>query len=145
MSYISWNCRGVGNPRTVRALNDLIRDHKPSFIFVIETISIASRIEELRVRFSFEQCFSIDKIGRSGGLAVLWKHPIRCQITSYSQNHIDVIMVEDNVESWRLSCFYGHLDRAKRKESWDLISRLASLSPLPWCIWGGFQRPSVYI
>lgn len=51
MSCISWNCRGVGNPRTIRALNDLLKDHNLSFPFLIETISFANMIEELRVHF----------------------------------------------------------------------------------------------
>lgn len=73
MSHISWNCRGLGNPRTVHALSDLIRDHRPIFLFLIETISFSNKIEELRVKFGFDYSFSVDKIGRSGGLAVLWK------------------------------------------------------------------------
>lgn len=139
MSYISWNCRGVGNPRTVRALNDLIRDRKSSFLFLIQTISVASKIEDFRVKFGFEHCFSVDRACRSGGLAILWKHPIHCRVVSYSQNHIDIVMEENNLESWHLSCFYGYPDRARRKESWDLVRRLASMSPLPWCIWGDFN------
>lgn len=92
MSYLSWNCRGLGNPRAVRALNDLLRDRKPTFVFLIETIYFANKIEELRVLFGFDQCFSVDRVGQSGGLAVMWKHPVQCQIIVYSQNHIDVVI-----------------------------------------------------
>lgn len=80
MNCISWNCRGLGNPRTVRALYDLIKDHKSSFLFLIETISVAKKIEEFRVRFGFDYCFSVDKVGRGGGLAVLWKRPLQFQM-----------------------------------------------------------------
>lgn len=70
MNVLSWNCRGHGNPRTVRALNDLIRDRRPEVLFLIETISEKRRIEELRIKLGFSNCFSVDRIGRSGGLAV---------------------------------------------------------------------------
>ncbi|XP_074374118.1 uncharacterized protein LOC141714500 [Apium graveolens] len=139
MSCLSWNCRGLGNPQTIRALYDLIKDHKPSFVFLIETISVASKIEELRVLFGFEFCFSVDRGGRGGGLAVLWKGPLQCQISGYSQHHIDVVFLENNVESWRLSCYYGHPERTRRRESWALICKLASISVLPWWIWGDFN------
>lgn len=47
MNCLSWNCRELGNPRTIRVLGDLIRDHRPNLVFLIETISFANKIEEL--------------------------------------------------------------------------------------------------
>lgn len=70
MIFLSWNCRGLENFRTVHALNDLVRDHKPSVLFLIKTLSVASRIEEMRVRLGFANSFSVDRVGRNGGLAV---------------------------------------------------------------------------
>ena len=107
MSYISWNCRGLGNPRTIRALGDLLRDYKPIFLFLMETISYASRIEEIRVKFGFDHCFSVDRRGRSGGLAVLWKQAAHCQVDSFSSHHIDMLFMDTNIVSWRLSYYYG--------------------------------------
>lgn len=57
----------------------------------------------------------------------------------YSQHHIDVIFMDSNVESWRLSCFYGYPERTRRRDSWALIRKLASISTLPSCIWGDFN------
>ncbi|XP_074358334.1 uncharacterized protein LOC141697724 [Apium graveolens] len=96
-------------------------------------------MEEFRVKFDFDHCFSVDRVGRSGCLAVLWKNFIQCQISRYSHHHIDVIFSENNNVSWHLSCYYGHPERTKRRESWHLIRNLANISPLPWCIWGDFN------
>ncbi|XP_074361140.1 uncharacterized protein LOC141701372 [Apium graveolens] len=123
MSCISWNCRGLGNPRTIRALNDLLKDHNP----------------ELRVHFGFDSCFLVDKVGRSGGLAVLLKRSMQCEITGYSNHHIDALFLENGHASWRLTCFYGYPERTRRRNSWDLIRNLANISSLPWCIWGDFN------
>lgn len=128
MSCISWNCRELGNPRTVRALYGLSKDRKPGFLFLVETISFANKIEELRVRFGFDYCFSVDRVSRSGGLAVLWKRSLQCEISGYSQHHIDVIFLENGSASWRLSCFYGYPERTRRRDSWNLIHRSASIS-----------------
>lgn len=78
-------------------------------------------MEKFRVRYGFDQCFFVDKVGRSGGLAVFWKQPLQCQITGYSQRHIDVLFSENNTVTWRLSCFYGYPERARCKDSWNLI------------------------
>ncbi|XP_074378321.1 uncharacterized protein LOC141719854 [Apium graveolens] len=104
-----------------------------------ETISFANKIEELRVKYGFSQCFSVDRVGRSGGLAIFWKHNVACEVVGYSQNHVDVNFIENNAAIWRLSCFYGFPERERRKHSWDLIRRLAGVSQIPWCIIGDFN------
>ncbi|KAL8520443.1 hypothetical protein ACS0TY_011099 [Phlomoides rotata] len=73
MIILSWNCRGLGNPAIIPALVELVKTRKPDVIFLFETLSVSSRVEEVRVRLKFESCFSISSIGRSGGLCVFWK------------------------------------------------------------------------
>lgn len=139
MNCVGWNCRGLGNSRTVRVLGDLLKDRKPDVLFLSETISVVSNIEFLRIKFGFAQCFSVDRIGRSGGLAVFWKSHVECQIAGYSQNHIDLQFLNNNVVTWRLTCFYGYPERSRRKNSWDLIRQIAGMSQLPWLIFGDFN------
>lgn len=83
MSFLSWNCRGLGLPCTVRVLKDMLRDVKPIFIFLIKTLSFASRLEEFRVRFGYDYCFAVDIGCRSGGLAILWKISFHCDVMNY--------------------------------------------------------------
>lgn len=139
MSCLSWNCRGLGSPRTVRVLKDLVKNRKPSLVFLIETLSFANKVEEIKTRLRFDRCFSVDRVGRSGGLAVMWKSSFSCEISSFSRNHINVNVFENDSASWRLSCFYGFPERERRKDSWNLLRKLASLSTLPWCIHGDFN------
>ena len=37
MNLLSWNCRGLGNPRSVNALKEVIRIEKPKIVFLMET------------------------------------------------------------------------------------------------------------
>lgn len=78
MNCIGWNCRGLGNSRTVRVLHDLVKDRKADVLFLSETIFVANIIENLRVQLKFSQCFSVDILGNSGGLGMLWKDDARC-------------------------------------------------------------------
>ncbi|KAL8105033.1 hypothetical protein AgCh_028992 [Apium graveolens] len=106
---------------------------------ILSMVDFNSRIEELRGRLGFTSSFAVDRVRRSGGLAVFWKANIDCSISSYSQNHIDITFNERSIAVWRLSCFYGYPERTRRRESWDLIRRLVGLSLLPWCILGDFN------
>lgn len=82
-------------------------------MFLIETISYSNRIEELRVKFGFDHCFSVDRIGRSGGLTVLWKQAAQCQVGRLSSHHIDMLFMENKNVSWRLSCYYGYPEQTR--------------------------------
>jgi exonuclease III len=66
MSLISWNCRGLGNPRTVRDLSQMVKEKQPNFLFLIETISSKKRMESLRVKFGYQGLFVVEPVGRSG-------------------------------------------------------------------------------
>ncbi|GAU47271.1 hypothetical protein TSUD_280940 [Trifolium subterraneum] len=40
---------------------------------------------------------------------------------------------------WRLTSFWGYSDSARRRQSWNLLRDLASMSSDPWCIIGDFN------
>ncbi|TXG68377.1 hypothetical protein EZV62_003312 [Acer yangbiense] len=72
MIGLSWNMRGLGNPRSFAALKRLLKKH------------------------SSEVCVCVDSIGSSRGLMLLWKDSIDVSVLSSSKGHIDVrIRMED--------------------------------------------------
>ncbi|KAL0359735.1 UNVERIFIED_CONTAM: hypothetical protein Sangu_0822900 [Sesamum angustifolium] len=78
MSLLVWNCQGLGNPLTVKGLGDLLRDNKPTLVFLAETKCFASQIEVLKRKFNLFGC-NVDPKGRSGGLAILWQKYVDIQ------------------------------------------------------------------
>ncbi|XP_059455195.1 uncharacterized protein LOC132185439 [Corylus avellana] len=141
MSLISWNCRGLGNPRTVRDLSHMVKEKKPNFLFLMETISNKKRMEQLRVKLGYEGLFVVEPVGRSGGLALLWREAHELEIQNYSRRHINAIVkLADEDFQWKLTGFYGHPDSTKRGESWSLLSHLRGFSPVPWLCVGDFNE-----
>jgi hypothetical protein len=67
MNALVWNCRGVGNPRTVRDLDTLVRQHCPKLVFLCETMISESRVKNLRWRLGLKGCLAIDSKGKCGG------------------------------------------------------------------------------
>lgn len=139
MNYLAWNRRGLGNSRTVRVLGDLLRSRKPNFVFFSETIAMSNKVEEIRVKYGFSSSFVVDRIGRSGGLAIMWKRSVDYHVVGSSSNYIDVWIAENGTQQWRLTCFYGFPERNRRSDSWNLIRDLATRSNLPWCIFRDFN------
>lgn len=64
--------------------------HKPNVVFLSKTLVHYGRIEDLQVRLGFESCFSVDRLGHAGGLAVLWRIVTTVSITAFSSNFIDM-------------------------------------------------------
>lgn len=139
MILLGWNCRGLGQSRTVRILNEMLTSHKPDILFLSETLVEGNKVEVLASKIGFVNFHSVDRQGRGGGLAVFWKNNVRCSIMDSSQNHIDIIIEERHNVSWRLTCFYGFPERERRQQSWDFLRLLATKSQLPWCIFGDFN------
>ena len=72
----------------------------------------------LRSRWKFDECFSVDCVGRGGGLVLLWRNDMIVEVLSYSRFHIDVQVCEHNGDKpWRFIGFYGKPYTSKRQES----------------------------
>ena len=114
MSLISWNCRGLENPRTIQNLSQIVKEKKPNFLFLMETISKKERMERFRVKFGYEGLFVVEPVGQSGGLALFWRVAEELEIQNYSQIHINAIVkLLDEESPWKLTKFYGQPDPSK--------------------------------
>ncbi|KAL0337808.1 UNVERIFIED_CONTAM: hypothetical protein Scaly_2055900 [Sesamum calycinum] len=121
MILLSWNCQGLGSPCTVHALGELLRTHKPPWSSWLKP--------------------SARKVGRSGGLALLWQKSLTVQLQSFGYHHIDATVYPGSeAEAWRFTGFYGIADTARRQDSWDLLSVLKQQSRRAWLIAGDFNE-----
>jgi len=139
MSILNWNCRGLGNPSALPTIRDMARKYRVEVIFLCETLVHANIIEEIRVRLGFDASFADDRIGRSRGLAILWKHPFTCNLINFSQNFINMEVTHPQFPKWSFTCFYGFPKNERRRASWDLLRTLAQDNTLPWGIMGDFN------
>ena len=70
MRAISWNCQVLGNPRSVRALHDLVRCWNPKIVFLMEIKSKKNRMESIKNRIGFSNGLIVPNVGRIGGIAL---------------------------------------------------------------------------
>ncbi|KAM6550953.1 hypothetical protein CsatB_000761 [Cannabis sativa] len=140
MNAISWNCRGLGNPRAIQFLVDICVQKKPNFIFLCETLCNNDIVDRLKVRLGFENSFTVPAQGRKGGLAFLWKISTDAHLLKFSAHHIDLEVHVPGFVHWRLTRFYGEPNLSRRHTTWELLRELADASTLPWCILGDFNN-----
>jgi hypothetical protein len=140
MSCLSWNCRGLGNPRTVQELANMVRVKAPSAVFLMETWSNEGYLENVRCFLHFKNKLIVQSNNKGGGLALFWNDDFNVFIKSYSCSHIDAIIKEGTADAWRLTGVYGASETQKREETWALLRHLASMSQLSWCCIGDFNE-----
>lgn len=56
----------------------------------METKLSSSSLQRLKTNLGFTNCFMVDSMGMSGGLALLWHDEMDIHLLSFSKNHIDV-------------------------------------------------------
>ena len=106
---LGWNCRGLGNPRSVGMLRSLVRRWDPEVVFLSETKMTIAGMRKLKMKLGFVNGLYVQRKGRGGGLAMYWKKEVNLEIKSYSRHHIDAVVVEEESGfKWRLTGFYGH-------------------------------------
>ena len=139
MSTLSWNYRGLGNPRSVQELVDLVSTKKPKLVFLMEIKVGRLQVDRVRNKLQYEGSFVVDSVRGGGGLVLLWKEMSWVKLISFSRNHIDVVVKIPDMREWRLTGFYGFPERSRRRESWELLKNLSRRSDLPWCCIGDFN------
>ncbi|KAK8328760.1 hypothetical protein V6Z11_A11G272000 [Gossypium hirsutum] len=139
MKILSWNCRGVGNPATVRELEQLPVPNVPDIIFLYETKIHSNGFQRIRSLCRMEGCLAVDSEGKSGGLALLWRDGINVSIQNYSKFHIDSLLRLEDDEVLRFTGFYGQSDTSSRQQAWNMLRRVYSRVNEGWTIGGDFN------
>lgn len=131
MKLLSWNVRGLGQPRAFPSVRELVKTHKADIVFLSETLSDLNKIEDLRVYLGFAGALGISCVGHSGGLAILWHNITEISVNKFSTNFIDMNVSLEGDPPWRLTGFYGFLDSGRRRQSWNLLLTIAGFLIFP--------------
>lgn len=81
-------------------------------------------MEEMRKKLCFDNYFTVDPMGRTGGITLILKFKVNLEINNSLQHISGWITDLNKLTMWLLMSFYGHPEAYKRKESWALLDRL---------------------
>ena len=99
MSTIAWNCRGLGNPCRVKALQNIVLEEDLVLVFLIKTKFDVSEMTSIKNKLDRQQGLVVPSVKRGGGLALLWKNimkvDVQTYVQTYSPRHIDAIVIEE--------------------------------------------------
>jgi exonuclease III len=146
MKFLSWNCQGLGNPKTVRILKKLLTSHAPDLAFLMETKLSNSTFSFIK---NVSDSYSVNSFncstsggGKAGGIALIWNHSnISIDILNYDFNYFDVLIsTASDPNKWRATGIYGYPQQHNKHLTCRLINDLSELHNYPqWLIFGDFN------
>ncbi|XP_074297139.1 uncharacterized protein LOC141627823 [Silene latifolia] len=139
MNCLSLNCRGLGNLDAVGGLRNLIRREAPAIVFLCETKLGSRDMNKIISKLVGYKGVSVDCVGRSGGLAFLWREEVSCTFRASTVHFMD-FDVEHEGMTWRCTGFYGWPAVQDRHLSWRQLRLLAAEGGGPWLCLGDFNE-----
>lgn len=139
MSIWSWNCQGAGSSETVQRLRNIRRKYFPDLFFLMETKQKFKFMDDLRLELGYDKMVTVEPIGRSGGLALLWKQSYDVEVLSSSNRIID-IRVRLGSLVFYISCVYGDPIKENRRFVWDDLVSIGVTRNEPWLLLGDFNE-----
>lgn len=143
MNVLSWNCRGLGNPKAKAALKRVVLQENPQLVFLQETKLYSDECERLKFQLKQHGMLAVGCRGegkrRSGGLVLLWREDWSVSLLSYSANHIDVDVVSADGCEWRFSGFYGFPEESNKHLTCQLLQNLGQNNTKPWLCGGDWN------
>jgi len=137
----SWNCQGLGNPRTVRRLGEISKKYDPDIIFIMESKNpndvVLKKLEHLRLKYDCHHLVPPTGHG-AGGLGLFWKQEVDVQILEANAHVIDTVVSFEG-KTFFSSFVHASTDRNTRNALWDNLLIKATDRDEPWFVTGDFN------
>lgn len=82
-------------------MREIISKHKPSVVFISETLVKQNKIEAICKLIHFAGSFTVKPQGHGGGLALMWKNTGAVEIKDNCNHYIDFEVVCEQIGRWR--------------------------------------------
>ena len=138
MKILGWNCRGISNASTVRALGAQIKRARPDVVFLSETKTNEKCMEFVKSSVKFDNKFIVEAKGSAGGLCILWKNSMSLNVVDFDKNLI-AVKIADQCYEWLLVGFYGPSYHSKKSKAWGNLFALLESHQGPWAWIGDFN------
>ena len=141
MTMLSWNCQGLGRAKdlVIPRLREIRQEYFPDILFLMETKHSRDDLVDVQTWLGYDRIMTVNPIGYSGGLALMWKNSVNIGFKFVDKNLVD-FGVKFGKDSFFVSCVYGEPIQGNRAKVWERLSRIGAHRKEPWCIMGDFNE-----
>jgi len=139
MKTLSWNCRRRGNDLTVRSLTEMCQKHRPGLVFLSETKNRRLLLQNFQANLGFDQLFTVEPLGLSGGLALLFMDDFQVNVLFSNNRMIDIEAVIEGIKVF-MTFVYGDPVLERGDQVWERLTRFSTTRNGPWFMIGNFNE-----
>ena len=145
MNIIIWNSRGALKSNFQGHIRDLVQEHDPAILVVMETKLGGDRAKAITDRLPLDGAIHTDTIGYSGGLWLLWNSDIvEVELLAKTEQEIHAeVKVRTSRLTWLFLAIYASPRSEERCILWENPTKVAELHNLPWVMAGDFNEPLI--
>ncbi|KAI8017739.1 hypothetical protein LOK49_LG04G00158 [Camellia lanceoleosa] len=139
-NILVWNCRGAGNSAFKHNMRELINNHKPEILILMETKVPFSSMGNFFNNMGFTAATIVDPTGRAGGIWLLWDTAhVSIRASNVTNQVIQATIHKEDYEEWILSAVYASPNPFQRAELWNDLEETARSMEKPWLVAGAFN------
>lgn len=140
LKILLWNCRGLSGVNTFIRICLLLRKHRPSIVYLVESRVDPNQVNRLCSKFSRRWDWAaIGVEGFFGGIIVMWYQHIGMVIPlAFSRISMNLVITSNARETCLLYLVYNGQRIKFLRLLWKELSRMSNLN-LPWIIMADFN------
>lgn len=141
ISFLSWNVRGASNDTAKRHIKELIRKHRPTIIFIMETHTLFDKVKAFWHRVGYIPIHVVEAQGHSGGLWALIQsgHSLNIKVWDFS-NHSISLEIKVGSQSWMCTAVYASPNPSTRDNFWHYLCSISPSIQCPWLLLGDWNE-----
>ncbi|KAJ4823413.1 hypothetical protein Tsubulata_042683 [Turnera subulata] len=131
---------GAGSDKFARATRELVRNHRPALLALVETKVLFSQAQPILLQCGFD-CFEVSEVdGRAGGVWLCWQQA-RINVTTLRvhKQFIHCMVAWHSGLTCYVTAVYASPHVALRQEFWRETQSFPTTFPGPWLIAGDFN------
>ncbi|KAI7999425.1 hypothetical protein LOK49_LG09G00088 [Camellia lanceoleosa] len=136
-NILFWNCRGVGNNAFKRNMKELVCNHHPGIIILMEPKIPFSSTRNFFNNLGYTAASILDPAGRAGGIWMLWDtEQVNVRASVISNQVIQATIHKEDYEEWVLLAIHASPNPSNREALWDNLEDTTRTMDKPWLVFG---------
>uniref|UniRef100_A0A8I6X8Z0 Endonuclease/exonuclease/phosphatase domain-containing protein n=1 Tax=Hordeum vulgare subsp. vulgare TaxID=112509 RepID=A0A8I6X8Z0_HORVV len=111
MNLLCWNSCGLRSDATVGELRWLVKNYRPSILFLSETKMVDRRAKNFMWSLGYSGSFAISSEVLSGGLVLFSSKPYSVSLRGFNSRCNNVMVSSIDLAPWRVTFVYGEPKR----------------------------------
>lgn len=141
-SLMAWNCRGAGSHLSHIHLLEMLRNHKPDVLALLETRVSSHSAKRIVDNSHFTDVLAVEARGFADRIWLLWdRTSVTIEEISMHDQILNVLVTDTVRGRWVLSLIYASPHPMCREELWLYIKQMGEFITIPWLLIGDFNQP----